>query len=231
MNLYTYCENDSINNIDPSGHDAIALYKGSNEKLPIIGFAGDMQVMMQNKDGQWYSFYWMVNGVTFAPATEQELKSLSEYNKENGTKFKSSVYIAGDFSESFDYAKELYEKHKDGWNVSIQSFFGFGDKYNVLSKNCAQVTLDILSKDKLKDGNSLIDLVCTVNVLPVRIIKSLENQFENHAFTKQEYINQLKEAKKRYSNRLNSDSLLKLDNPFRKNILDRMNYIDRALMP
>ena len=64
LHLYTYCENDGVNMVDPSGHDAVFLHYGyavgsSDTGGRKRGFSfGHSGLLVENKYGGWYYFYW-----------------------------------------------------------------------------------------------------------------------------------------------------------------------------
>ena len=148
LHLYAYCGNDGVNQVDPSGHDAIWLqYKdGAN------GF-GHTGLAVQGNKNQWFYFYWgakngglgqirgeakkicvpvqITTGYYRWPhALLNDIKSkVYTYYEEELT---GLVYIKGNFKKSHKKIEKL------------------GGKYNLISNNCYIVSMRMLLKGKFK---------------------------------------------------------------------------------
>ena len=137
MNMYAYCGNNPLKNIDENGEDAILLYDDE-------GF-GHIGALIQDEEGNWWHFYWGAkhfnnNFIHYLFNPEDEpLKDLSKYSGEitleainAGIPYKGNydrmIYCHGDFSASYEYAKDL---ERD---------------YHLYEYNCGQATNNVLSQ-------------------------------------------------------------------------------------
>ena len=153
LHLYTYCENDGINSVDPSGHDAVWLqYAYGAIHMGHTGLA------LQDINGQWYYFFWgssnnnAILNFFFKPYAKRYLEpiaSLTKYRKKPkklkrfvyqetqkyyDQKVTGTIYFQGDFSESYTYLRD------------------YRGCYNTKSNNCLQVCLRALDYGIFKNN-------------------------------------------------------------------------------
>jgi len=190
LNLYTYVHNNPLRYIDPSGHDAIIITANH------AAFGnGHTSALFQDKQGNWYYTYWGDKGVIVKET--KEFTSLDGFNnwlnqqdfKEwSTTGYTSSTYIAGDFTDSLGYFKELVENFNGTMGTK-------NDDYNVFLMNCLQMTMKALEKGKLNDGTKVSSIMgydsIRANTIPNSAKVVFEANFNNNAFRKNEYIDQL----------------------------------------
>ncbi len=223
LNLYTYCMNNPINYVDLLGYDAIWITSKNN----VYGF-GHTSLLIQNSDGKWYYFFYAINGLLLTEINDMKaLNSLSELNEflgETGeTTYTDSVYIAGDFSATYDYVYGLwneYETHTtdDYINSSRRADDNEWKKnhgYNAYLNNCADESWKALLKGSLNDGTTVEDFISkrtgniangygyeSPSVIPNVNQTKMEVLFRNNSFTKEDYIStlesQLSETQKKY---------------------------------
>ena len=143
LHLYTYCENDGVNAVDPSGHDAIWL----NSSESASGF-GHSAVLIKNTHNKWdyltYTgqkgltkktldyYYSFANSSTLLKIINQKYRRGKDMGPYNGL-----VYFKGKF-KSVKNSTIKNSKKKQGKYSK--------EKYNVLSHNCLDMTVDFLSK-------------------------------------------------------------------------------------
>ena len=102
---------------------------------------GHMSLLLKVK-GSWYYFYYgSIGGKPFGKSEvivkKVKLpKKLSQVNNSvgYGHDYTTSIYIKGDFSKSLSKAKSVQKKKP---------------AYNVLTNNCAQVSIDVLLASKI----------------------------------------------------------------------------------
>jgi len=139
INLYVYCDNNSIMFIDPDGYDAIYVVDyDSVTGIPVIGHS---VLCFQDKTGTWYYTEYSGQNKSSAKVSCSKLQGNS-YNRlfgnittsiiaTSGTKF---VYIKGDFKNCLKKAQS-YVKN------------GFG-KYNLITNNCLNYVQKVLGAGK-----------------------------------------------------------------------------------
>ncbi|TYQ14731.1 UNVERIFIED_CONTAM: RHS repeat-associated protein [Acetivibrio alkalicellulosi] len=233
LNLYTYCANNPVFYIDPSGFDAIILQDTTNSSASIMG---DTCLLLQDKNGTWYFFQYAFNAVMFFDVEDYALESLDELNKYIGTNFNSSTYIKGDFSKSHGKAYDIYwdwnSKNKRN-NLYIPGSELWGKSgYNLLWRNCTTVSYSILTHGVLNDGTRLTDLsaipmsrLTSNNIIPNINYIGLKRLFMNDAFTLKEYETQLNNRKEKLESRLRNNWYKLLHGAIKEDI----SWIDRLL--
>lgn len=150
-NLYTYCMNNSLLFIDPSGEDAIYMVDSNG-----AAGAGHGALAIQDSDGKWWIMSYQPVGtnsilgikvpnvgvvfcelknIKFADDGKSILSANYTYKgtkatvKGNVSAYDSQVYIKGDFTKSCDMASK-YEKNPPG--------------YWLTSSNCAWLAIKVL---------------------------------------------------------------------------------------
>ena len=145
-NLFSYCSNNPVNMIDKYGEAAIWLQDA--DAVHNLGHTG---LLIQDSDGKWYHFYWGADGTGksgksgVSPRVEYldgKFSNLNELNNVlNSTgcykgRYENGIYFDGDFSKSLEYAQSI------------------NANYDLLTNNCMQVSIDVLSKGKFKTADT-----------------------------------------------------------------------------
>ena len=135
-NLFAYCENNTVNCIDENGRDAIWLQNGKG-----AGALGHVGLLVQASNGYWYHVYWDGN-LIITRVGSAYVESLYTFNrhlkfddkyKMYQSPYTGWIYLSGDFSNGYLYLKN--------------SLLG---KYNLIWRNCMQVTIATLRKGTFK---------------------------------------------------------------------------------
>ena len=158
VNWYTYCEGNPIQFIDPNGTDAIVITAPDG-----AGGFGHTSALFEDENGDWQYFYWgnSESKLVKTKLTKQDVNvnKFVEYDK----RYTHFVYIEGDFGKSIDY---FYEKLEDKTDNEKN------ENYNLLTRNCIQVTDECLRLGKLTNGKSFS--TCKINssiiIVPTPII-------------------------------------------------------------
>ena len=159
LHLYTYCENDGVNQVDPSGHDAMLLLKTNAGGVTRQGhMALVFQVLEKNKKKQVY-FFSLNRGSSVGGAAATDIsfvalgylpfkwKTMKESIESNAKLipmvpyYNEHLYLKGNFSK----AKKFLEPDTEGNNRI---------SYNLLTNNCMQVVMDALEVGKFKEYDS-----------------------------------------------------------------------------
>ncbi|MFU1796223.1 RHS repeat-associated core domain-containing protein [Paenibacillus azoreducens] len=228
LNLYTYVNNNPLINIDPSGNDAIIitnpnLANPTDGKLAGLSF-GHTSLLLQNKNNQWYYFYWGDKDVKLVEIKDKSaLQSLEALNKWGSGKsgfggggYQRSTYIKGDFSASITAAQKYADRYKDKYDG------GDNLDYSLFKLNCVQVSSVLLGEGILYNGVSMHRFLGDYkDLVPNFSANSFENLFYNNAYTKSQYNTLLNDRLDYYKNLnwLRSKSLHANYNIFRLNIL------------
>ncbi len=109
-NMFTYCNNNPVNQVDPEGTDAIWLQfpNGAN------GF-GHTSLLLQDSAGEWWYFYWGPKHVIFRPCGSDdfsmaELNSyLAGFDARKGHNYYVKAYNTFFNSSTVDFSKSYYE--------------------------------------------------------------------------------------------------------------------------
>ncbi len=159
-NMFTYCNNNFINQIDPKGTDAIWL-----QDVDAVYGAGHTSLLIQDAIGNWWFTYWGDKSIIAHPFGHGTIKELNCYingfdprNHNNfylkhyyDGYFDLLLYIKGDFTNSLTYY--LYHiflqqgtlvKSKSGDNPIYTYKTNRSLLYNLLIHNCMQSCIDAL---------------------------------------------------------------------------------------
>ena len=138
LHLYTYCANDPVNHVDPSGHDYIYL----NSSLGAGGL-GHAALLIRHKH-KWRYYSWEGDGYLSEHAQLKVVKKgtkrkrvIKKVNKAKNVMrpkkktYDSYIFINNNSKASYKFAKEI----KRGEHYK---------KYDPQLRNCAWVAIDIL---------------------------------------------------------------------------------------
>jgi RHS repeat-associated protein len=202
-NLYAYCVNNPISFIDPNGLDMRIVVNTNSAEIwgggPTMGHMG---ALVQNAEGQWWYFSAGENYVQFEQVGEDYLQDLEKFSQEYYGGYSSvgayneSVYIKGDFTETFNYYSEYYEANKDDSNAS---------SYDLLSNNCSHVVIRGFNEGAIGDGTNASLFIFQSEgknfrheAIPSWQIKDFQRIFFNNAFTYEDYHKQLNDQLWKY---------------------------------
>ncbi len=149
LHLYTYCGNDGVNQVDPSGHDAIWL----NSSKSASGF-GHAALLIKNSHGKWDYLSYTRDGLLKKTLSNYYSKAnyrfvlqfindkyRNEYrNKGDMGPYDGYIYLKGKFKS----VKKKTIKNKDKYK---------GKNYHEVYHNCLDIAVDILRKGKFKRYN------------------------------------------------------------------------------
>ena len=152
-NMFAYCLNNPSNYIDKDGRDAIWIQEP--ESACSFGHSG---LVVQDKNGIWYYFFWgpesedldlgLITGTTAAcyvvPLDTEgldmtninDVRSAIRQHPETAVSERADLigdieYIEGDFTNSLKY---------------LQNYQRSGKEYNLIYRNCYEVTIRALSE-------------------------------------------------------------------------------------
>lgn len=158
-NMFTYCNNDPVNQVDPKGTDAIWL-----QDEDAVYLMGHSSLLIEDALGVWWFTYWGNKYVAMYPfgnGTLSEFKSFINYGFDPRPKhnyyvktyydgmFENMLYLKGDFSMSLLlYSSAIWAQmgilKKDRYGR--RTFYVSGNKlYNLAVNNCVQSCLDALN--------------------------------------------------------------------------------------
>ena len=128
-NMFAYCENNAINKSDDEGKDAWWIQ--SPNSVPIISKdydfynAGHTSLLLQEKAGYWWYFYWgdtniqllFLGTTTLKDINKRVRNILSRYNRENGfaihfqENYTQSIRLKGDFVASLSHVRNFMHEY------------------------------------------------------------------------------------------------------------------------
>jgi RHS repeat-associated protein len=211
LNWYVYCANNPIVFFDPWGLDAIIINSSDSAKG-----AGHMSALVQDENGNWFYYFWGGNVKYERIYDDSALANLNSLNKflissgymeEGDYPYDSSVYIKGDFSESskqFAQDADNWEStHGDYYEV-ISGLVNENPEYDVLNKNCTQMTLQGIFLGILPDGTTVEDyyndIGFDIGTVPNTNSVILKALFYNSAYTLKEFNASIKSYEDKYKN-------------------------------
>ncbi|MDD4048998.1 MAG: hypothetical protein PHI90_09320 [Clostridia bacterium] len=202
QNGYSYCGNNPVNAVDPSGKDARIITDKN-----AVGGLGHTSVIVQDKNGDWFYYYWGNENAVLEKVTDlsalENLNNLNTWLKSDkgaryyyGGEYTDATYIKGDFSESYQYFKELVQAYDNAGGGSNKTYG--------LMFNCADTSRHGIAKGVLSDGtkipdydksfsDKLIDFVDSDSGGRIPNIKKLDyiNSFFNTAYSSSDYNKEL----------------------------------------
>lgn len=186
-NWYLYCNANPLKYIDPLGLDAILINKEVDNVAGDILGVEHMGAFFQDENDDWYFFFWgdkVVYEKIEDPDIFESIDTMNEYlfdhnlyEMENKP-YIDSVYIRGDFTASHKAAIELQDIYNDSGKE-------FNSKYNLLWRNCGQVTMRLFKKGVLPGGMK-VSTYMMINgygnsVIPNWNMINMQNIFHNSA--------------------------------------------------
>ena len=138
-NMFAYCNNNPVNQIDPEGTDAIWLQfaYGANN-------CGHTSLLIQDSANIWWYFYWGPKHAILRPCGKDDFKSLSELNSylagfDSRKRHNYYVYATNVFDPKEDtnykFGSNYYLKCNDGTVSNTLTFYGkFGASYEYAKK-------------------------------------------------------------------------------------------------
>ena len=214
LNWYTYCGNSPMMWTDPSGLDAILINKHleGGEWYKDIGNAVGIEHMggfFQDEDDAWWYFSWE-DTVKYKQVDDESIfdsmDSMNAWIIDNEmlsgeNPYMTSVYVKGDFTASNNAAAKLFEIYDQSSKTGNANGLPNGN-YNVMSNNCGQVAMRLLSMGTLPDGTNVGSYIAgrgyyTTGELPDIHMNNMQNIFYNkaHNFTGFESAMQTQRAK------------------------------------
>ena len=123
-NMFAYCENNAINKSDDEGKDAWWIQSPNSVPL-ILGNAGHTSLLLQEKAGYWWYFYWgdtniqllFLGTTTLKDINKRVRNILSRYNRENGLaihfqeNYTQSIRLKGDFVASLSHVRNFMHEY------------------------------------------------------------------------------------------------------------------------
>ena len=153
-NWYIYGNQNPVMFLDFDGLNAIVA-----NQLKNIGGAGHMSSFVQDKNNDWYFFYWGNNSVSLTKVDDASILNdeekinewLEDKNLSDGKyKYDGFCYILGDFSATKDYYQDLIDQYESDIANEDYGWFDFKNKnYNLVTRNCAQETMKGLYLGKI----------------------------------------------------------------------------------
>ena len=179
-NMFTYCNNNPVNQIDPEGTDAIWLQNPNAVNL-FFGNAGHTSIMLQDATNCWWYFYLGNTDVIFRPCGSDSfsLESLNTYLRgfdprpyhnyyvksyDIGGTYTKSIYFYGCFYDSFFYVFDRltdiakykgktveYDKFYENYIPSFAIHIRNNPTYLFVMNNCVNVSLGALLQGTFSD--------------------------------------------------------------------------------
>ena len=158
-NMFTYCNNNPVNQIDPEGEDAIWL-----QDIDDVYYMGHASLLIEDALGVWWFTYWgdkYIAAYPYGNGTVSEFKSFINWGFDPrphrnyyvkayySGEFENLLYFKGNFSLSlYFYIGSILSQggHVEYTNDGRSVFYSNkNDLYNLLFNNCVQTCLDALN--------------------------------------------------------------------------------------
>ena len=179
-NMFTYCNNDPVNQIDPEGMDAIWLQNPDAVDI-LFWKAGHTSIMLQDATNCWWYLYWGNTDVIFRPCGSDSfsLEALNAYLRgfdprphhnyyvksyDIGGTYTKSIYFYGCFYDSFLYVfgrlshlanrkgKTIeYDEFYENYIPSFAIHIRGNPAYFFVMNNCVDVSLATLLQGTFSD--------------------------------------------------------------------------------
>ena len=217
LNWYTYCNNNPIAFVDPLGLDAVLINKAIENPAGTYLGVEHMAAFFQDENDSWWYFSWedtvkyvQVEDTSIFESLDSINEWLLNYRDPDDSEFRllysdkhyrDSVYVQGDFTASNNGAAAYFGEYKAAettWDGN-----GYANKqYNLVTNNCGQVAMRLLSMGTLPDGTNVGSYIAgrgyyTTGELPDIHMNNMQNIFYNkaHNFTGFESAMQTQRAK------------------------------------
>ena len=179
-NMFTYCNNNSVNQVDPEGMDAIWLQNPDAVDI-LFWKAGHTSIMLQDATNCWWYLYWGNTDVIFRPCGSDSfsLEALNAYLRgfdprphhnyyvksyDIGGTYTKSIYFYGCFYDSFLYVfgrlshlanrkgKTIeYDEFYENYIPSFAIHIRGNPAYFFVMNNCVDVSLATLLQGTFSD--------------------------------------------------------------------------------
>lgn len=141
-NMFAYCENNAINKSDDEGKDAWWIQSPNSVPL-ILGNAGHTSLLLQEKSGYWWYFYWEDKSVqllfietsSLKEITGKVRKQINYYNEKYASKFGKLDYYENysqviQFSGHFENCIKEIKKYisNNQYSYRFSAFGGISKK-------------------------------------------------------------------------------------------------------
>lgn len=175
-NMFTYCNNDPINQVDPEGTDA--EWVQFRDTVYIAGInQGHTSLLLQDSKNIWWYFYWGPKRAILRPCGKKDF-SLAELNSylsgfDPRPKHNYYVYATNTFASKDEMGKysnaEYFYKLQDGLVTDVLRFHGnFEKSYKYALELLSDLYLNSNATDKIRtvyeNGNK-------INIIDIRAIK------------------------------------------------------------
>ena len=162
LHLYTYCENDGVNQVDPSGHDAMLLLKtnaGGVTRQGHMALVFQVSNYKTRKSRKQDAYFYSLDGGGLStsgnPAGTSDTFVSIGHPKFTWKSVKMRMFLSGNIGDiRYLYNECLY---LSGDFSELKRFFkrdSLGQTricYSLLTNNCMQVVMDALSYGKFKE--------------------------------------------------------------------------------
>ena len=159
-NMFAYCNNNPVNQIDPEGTDAIWL-----QDIDAVKGCGHTSLMIQDELNFWWFTYWgdtEIAAFHYGHGNINEFNSLIDYcfdprqfhnyyfSPHYHGDFEAMLYLKGDFTKSLEYFISyiknagLIRKQINPRILEYVYFTKGNSYYNLWYKNCVQTSIDAL---------------------------------------------------------------------------------------
>lgn len=135
-NMFAYCENNAINKSDDEGKDAWWIQSPNSVPL-ILGNAGHTSLLLKEKSGYWWYFYWgdrsvqllFIETSSLREITGKVRDQINYYNRNYSNKFGKLYYyenytqaiqFSGHFENSIKEIKKFISNNQYSYSFGIK---------------------------------------------------------------------------------------------------------------